>query len=258
MSFRLEIRLKEKLPDASGAGIVKKSKAYFGYDVEDVRVIRVLTIDAHFDADQLSRIQNEIFTNPITEESSYSPTQRDFDWIIWVGFRPGVRDTAGSTAREAIMDLLGITFKPGEAVYTSKCYEIRGNLTQDQAHRIGAELLANAAIQQWKIFSKGEWNSQEGLGFPIPKVILSHEPEVKTLSIESNDALKQISKERNLALQDRDIPVIRAYFLREDILEERKSGARPSHRCGTGIHFPGPERSLQPQHFPGKVPLPRP
>ena len=152
MTFRLEIRLKDKLLDASGAGIKKKSKAYFDFDVDDVRVIRVLTIDAHFDADQLSRIQNEIFTNPITEQSAYTPIQRDFDWLIWVGFRPGVRDTAGSTAREAIEDLLGVTFKSEEAVYTSKCYEIRGNLTEEQAHRIATELLANAAIQQWKIF----------------------------------------------------------------------------------------------------------
>jgi phosphoribosylformylglycinamidine (FGAM) synthase-like enzyme len=43
------------------------------------------------------------------------------------------------------------------------------------------------------------------------------------LSIESDDALKCISQERNLALQDRDIPVIREYFLRKDVLEERKT-----------------------------------
>ncbi|OQY41578.1 MAG: hypothetical protein B6240_15040 [Desulfobacteraceae bacterium 4572_87] len=146
MTLRLEIRKKDGLPDASGVGIQKKSKAYFGFKVNDVRVIRVLTIDAQFNADQRLRIQDEIFTNPITEESSYSPMQRDFDWLIWVGFRPGVRDTAGSTAREAIEDLLGVTFKFGEAVYTSKCFEIRGTLSQDQAHRIASELLANRAI----------------------------------------------------------------------------------------------------------------
>ena len=222
MTFRLEIRLKDTLPDALGASIQKKSKAYFGFNVDDVRVIRVLTIDAPFDAHQLHRIQNEIFTNPITELSAYSPMQRDFDWLIWVGFRPGVRDTAGSTAGEAIEDLLGVTFKSGEAVYTSKCYEISGNLKRDQAHRIATELLANAAIQQWKIFSTEDWDSHEGLGFLMPKVILPHEPEVKTLSIESNEELKRISNERNLALQDRDIPVIRAYFLRKDIQQERK------------------------------------
>ncbi|MCG6877982.1 MAG: phosphoribosylformylglycinamidine synthase [Deltaproteobacteria bacterium] len=223
MTFRLEVRLKDKLLDASGVGISKKAKAYFDFGVEDVRVIRVLTIDADFDTDQLLRIQKELFTNPITEKSAYTPIQRGFDWLIWVGFRPGVRDTAGSTAREAIEDLLGVTFEPGEAVYTSKCYEIRGKLTEDQAHRIASELLANAAIQQWKVFSGKEWDPKEGIGLLIPKVILNHKPEVKKLPIESDETLKCLSIERNLALQDRDIPVIREYFLREEILQERKS-----------------------------------
>ncbi len=223
MTSRLEIRLKDELPDASGVGISKKARAYFHFDVDDVRVIRVLTIDAHFEEEQLSRIQEELFTNPITEQSAYTPIYRDFDWLIWVGFRPGVRDTAGSTAREAIEDLLGMRFKPGEAVYTSKCYEIRGNLTKEEAHRIASELLANGAIQQWRVISKEEWDPQEGIGLLVPKVVLSHRPEVKTLSIESDEALKCLSVERNLALQDRDIPVIRAYFLREDVLKERAS-----------------------------------
>ncbi len=223
MAFRLEVRLKDELFDASGAGILKKARAYFGFEVDDVRVIRVLTIDAPFDDEQLSRIRDELFTNPITDESAYSPTQRDFDWLIWVGFRPGVRDTAGSTAREAIEDLLGVTLNTGEAVYTSRCYEIKGTLTEKQVRHIASELLANAAIQQWKVFSREKWNPEEGIGLLIPKVILGHEPKLEMLSIESDDALRCLSLERNLALQDRDIPVIRQYFLRQDVLEERKS-----------------------------------
>ena len=39
MTSRLEIRLKDGLPDASGVGIQKKSKAYFGFNVDDVQKI---------------------------------------------------------------------------------------------------------------------------------------------------------------------------------------------------------------------------
>ena len=67
-----------------------------------------------------------------------------------------------------------------------------------------------------------DWNENEGIGFPIPRVMLSHEPEVCPVNIDSDDALKRISNERNLALQDRDIPVIRSYFLREDVRKERQ------------------------------------
>jgi len=222
MVARLEIRLKEDLLDAEGAGIRRKARKYFGFEIEAIRVIRVLTIDANLGTDQLERIRAEIFTNPVTEKSSFSPMAHDFDWLIWVGFRPGVRDTAGSTAAEAIEDLLGITFGPDQAIYTSKLYEIEGDISEDQADKTAGDLLANGIIQQWQVFSAKEWNKDEGIGFPIPKVILDHEPKVSAIPINSDEELKKISIERNLALQDRDIPVIREYFSRQDVLNERK------------------------------------
>ncbi len=222
MISRLEIRLKKGLPDPEGAGIKRKAKAYFDIEVDDIRVIRVLTLDADLDQEQLEQIQTDIFTNPVTEESSFSPTAIDFDRLIWVGFRPGVRDTAGSTAAEATCDFLGIEPSPDEAIYTSKLYEIKGRISEDQVNTIAGELLANGIIQQWKIFSQKDWSSDEGIGFPVPKVILDHDPQVSTFSLKSSKELKQISIKRNLALQDRDIPVIREYFLKKDVLEERK------------------------------------
>ncbi|MDY6972681.1 MAG: phosphoribosylformylglycinamidine synthase subunit PurS [Thermodesulfobacteriota bacterium] len=221
MVSRLEIRLKKELMDAEGGGITLKSREYFGFEVDEIRVIRVLTIDADLTQVQLERIQTEIFTNPVTEESSYSPIARDFDWLIWIGFRPGVRDTAGSTAAEAIQDLLGIKLDSDQPVFTSKLFEIRGNLTRRQIEKIAGQILANEVIQQWKIHSKDDWRAEDGIGFPVPRVILDHEPRVRAISIQSDEELRKISRERYLALQDRDIPVIREYFSREDILKER-------------------------------------
>lgn len=223
MSARLEIKLKKQMMDAEGLGILRKAREYFLFEVEDIRVIRVLTIDADIDPEQLERIRTEIFTNPVTEESSFSPIAKDFDWLIWIGFRPGVRDTAGSTAAEAIEDIAGTKFKPDEAVYTSKLYEIKGNLNRQYVQKIACELLSNDVIQQWKIYSADDWDKDKGLGFSVPRVILDHKPRVTTISISSDLELKRISKERNLALQDRDLPVIRQYFLREDVRNERKA-----------------------------------
>jgi phosphoribosylformylglycinamidine synthase len=106
MVSRLEIRLKKELMDAEGVSIKRKAKDYFGFGAEDIRVIRILTLDANLDQHQLEMIRVHLFTNPVIEESSYSPMAQYFDWTIWIGFRPGVRDTAGSTAVEAIEDLL--------------------------------------------------------------------------------------------------------------------------------------------------------
>jgi phosphoribosylformylglycinamidine synthase len=223
MVARLEIGLKRGLMDAEGLNIRQKVKDYFGFDVHKIRVIRILTLDVDLNNEQLELVRTHIFTNPVTEESSFSPLAKDFDWVIWIGFRPGVRDTAGSTAVEAIGDLLKMNFNPNEAVYTSRLYLLEGELTEDQVQKIAHEILANDIIQQWRIYSKEAWDSGEGIGLIIPKVHLDHVPQVRAIAIGSDQELKQISKERNLALQDNDIPIMRQYFLRrEDVPADRE------------------------------------
>jgi len=223
MPARLEIRLKPELIDAEGMGISHKASAYFGLNATDTKVIRVLTIEADLNGDQLERIRAEIFTNPVTEESSFLPLADNFDWIIWVGLRPGVRDPAGSTAVEAIEDLLGIEFKKNESVYTSKIYQIRGDLKRKDVETIAREILANDIIQQWRIYTREEWDDKKGIGMNIPRVSLSNLPQVRTFPIRSDDELKRLSIQRNLALHESDIPVIRGYFSRRDVRLRRKA-----------------------------------
>ena len=87
---------------------------------------------------------------------------------------------------------------------------------------IARESLANDLIQQWKIFDKGKQDARKNIGLTVPKVVLSHIPTVKAFSIESDEELMRISDERNLALNPRDVPTIREYFLREEIRNERR------------------------------------
>jgi phosphoribosylformylglycinamidine synthase len=224
MVTRLEIALKPELYDAEGEGVKHRAKDYFDLDLTSVRTVNVITIDAELNSEQLDELKNKIFTNPVTHQSSYSPLKFDFDWAIWIGYRPGVRDVQGSTASEAIEDLFKIKFKPGEAIYTSKIYFISAkDLSSEQSDMIAKELLANDIIQQWKIFNSNEWDETDGIGLIIPKVILKHEPTVRKIPINSNEELQRISDERNLALNPNDIPTIREYFLREDVLAERKT-----------------------------------
>ena len=222
MPYRLEITLKPDLFDAEGEGVRQKARHYFGIEIKQVRTINVLTIDADLTAHQLNTIQTEIFTNPVTQISSYKPLSVEFDWIIWVGYRPGVKDNPGSTAVEAIEDALGIKFKQDENVYTSKRYCLKGKgLTAEDVDRVAGELLANDIIQRWKIFSKEDWDIATGTGFIIPKVVLDHTPCVTSISIDSDETLKKISDKRNLALNPNDIPTIRTYFLSEKVRAER-------------------------------------
>jgi phosphoribosylformylglycinamidine synthase len=176
MAARLEIALKDHLTDAEGEGIRQKALDYFGMKLLRVRSIHILTIDAELSHAKLKQIQTEIFTNPVTQLSSFEPLNFPFDWTVWVGYRPGVRDNPGSTAVEAVEDLLGIRLAPNEAIYTSRRYCIEGGeLVAADLDKIAGELLANDIIQQWKIVAAKDWDPENGIGLIIPKVRLDHD-----------------------------------------------------------------------------------
>lgn len=223
MAHRLEIALKPHLLDPEGEALKRKAARYFQIQVETARVIRILTLDLELTKNELEAVRTSIFTNPVTEDSAYAPLEVEFDWSVWVGYRPGVKDNPGATAMEVIEDYLDKRFSPGENVYTSKRFCFSGkNLTEADAKTIARELLANDTIQQWKIFSGSEWDREKGVGIILPRVQLDHAPRVDTISIQTDVTLLKLSRERNLALHPNDVPTIRAYFQDERVREERK------------------------------------
>lgn len=224
MAVRLEIALKPHLFDAEGSDLCRKIRDYFGWHVGSARVIRVIMLETSLSPNELEAVRTEIFTNPVSQVSSFRPlaSADDFQWAVWVGFRPGVRDTAGSVALEAIADFLRRPLGRDDAAYTSKIFLLRNApLRRDQVETIARELLANDIIQQWRIFAREEWDPEKGIGLVCPKVALRHTPTVEKIAIDSDEQLKALSDARNLALNPRDIPVIRRYFLRPDVQQER-------------------------------------
>ncbi len=222
MPSQIEITIKPELIDAEGETLRRKARDYFNIAVASVRVVHILTIDAELSEDQLQRIRTGIFTNPVTQLSDTAPLPVAADWIIWLGFRPGVRDNAGATAVEAVEDLLGIRFAPDQAIYTSRRYCLTGkDLTDADVHKMASQLLANDIIQQYKIFSAAQWDPRIGVGPVVAKVRLDHTPTVSVMAIDSDAVLETLSRQRNLALNPNDIPVIRAYFLDPDVRARR-------------------------------------
>ena len=223
MAKRMEITLKDHLFDPEGAGLCRRIRDYFGWHVGGARVIHILTLDTGLSEQELDSVRREVFTNPISQISAYHSLAKDFDWAVWVGFRPGVRDTAGSVAIEAISDFAGRSLGHAEEAYTSKLYLLRdAQLDRSQVETIARELLANDIIQQWRVYSRAEWDDVNGIGVIVPRVVLAHTPAVATVPIPSDEALMTLSQERNLALNSQDIPVIREYFLRPEILSARE------------------------------------
>jgi phosphoribosylformylglycinamidine synthase len=222
MTFRLEIGWRPELPDAEGEGVRRQAREYFGLEMDRVRVLKLLMLDLDLSPEELEAVRTEIFTHPATQVSSFKPLARDFDWAIWVGFRAGVRDTAGAVAREAIEIFLGRTLPPDAAVYTSRLYLFSGaHLTETHMALVARELLANDLIQEFRLFSRQDWDPDNGVGVILPQVRLDHAPQVAVFNLVSVAALRALSDERHLALRDADLPIILNYFARPEVLARR-------------------------------------
>ncbi|MCB2188845.1 MAG: phosphoribosylformylglycinamidine synthase [Deltaproteobacteria bacterium] len=217
MPQRLEMALRPELPDPAGRSLMHKAGAYLGLRLAAVRVVRVLTFDTGLAQAELARARAEIFTNPVTELSSFAPLAPqilpEFDYALWLGFKPGVRDNEGATALEAMANLLGRGFGPGEAVYAARLFLVSApRLKPEAAEALCRELLANDLVHNWRVIPRAAWDPVEGVGLVAPRVRLAHEPAVATFRVDSDLMLRELSAQRDLFLNPADVPVIRRYF----------------------------------------------
>jgi phosphoribosylformylglycinamidine synthase len=222
MAVRLEIGWRPELTDAEGEGVRRQAREYFGLEVDRVRVLRVLTFDLDLPREELEAVRTAVFTHPTTQVSGFHPLAQAFDWAVWVGFKPGVRDNAGAVAREAVAAYLGRRLPPAAAVYTSKLYLFTGGqLSEKSMARVARELLANDMIQEFRLFSRADWDPETGIGLILPRVQLERTPAVEVFDLDSLETLKELSRRRHLALREADLPIILDYFRRPEVREQR-------------------------------------
>ncbi len=218
MVRRIEVCFKKGIKDALGEGIKKRIVEDLHIDVESVKTIDVYTFDADLSQAELELLGEKVFADPVIQVFSDKPLAWDFSWLIEVGYRPGVTDNVGATAKKASEDVLKTTLK---GVYFSKQYLIKGDITENDVERIAGGLLANNLIERWVIAGINAWDKEKGVHLPLPVVRGKHTPSVSTLNLEVSDSeLKEISRQRLLALNLSEMKAIRGYFA--DAKKERE------------------------------------
>jgi phosphoribosylformylglycinamidine synthase len=229
MVSRIEVSFKSDYRDPRGEAVQRAMWEDLGLSVDKVRTIDVYTIDAALTAQEVERLRRELFTDPIVQESSASSRlARDFFWIIEVGFRPGVTDNVGKTAREGIEEVLGRQLAREEAVYTSRQYLITGRLTPQEVERVATDLLANSLIQRWDIRNIEDWAEGHDPDLGLPKVGRFEPLDVESLALDLTDAeLTALSERRMLALSLQEMRAIRRYYAEPDRIAERRALGLP-------------------------------
>ena len=233
MAHRIEIALRDGIRDPRGERIRREIEHFLRLPVDEIRTIDVYTVDASLTDDELRTAASEPFCDQVIQAWSIdAPAARDFDYLVEVGFRPGVTDNVGRTAREAIQYITGRDFSAGEAVYTSVQYLLKGALTRQQVDQIATELLCNTLIQRYSVYSVDEFAALGGVPVFIPKVTGETRAEVREIDLEvSDEELLRISKAGVLALTLDEMKIIQSHYRDPEVREERRQvglGAKPT------------------------------
>ena len=228
MARRIEIALKRGVPDARGRAVVAAARGFLHLPVRRCATRDVYKIDARLTRDQLRTIRRA-FTDPVIAAASvgrHRPPAR-FDWLIEIGFKHGVTDNLGRTARVVVGDLVGRTLSDREEVYTAAQYFVSGDgLTRDHARQLARDHLANELIQSVQVFSPAEWDAHP-VDETVPVLATIPPIAVKTFPLGGSDEdLLRISRDGILSLSLEEMHAIRDHY---------RSAAVRAERAGLGL-----------------------
>ena len=214
MIYRIELSQLDNWRDPKTEGVKNQIIDILKFPVKDVKTREVYTVNADVTESEMRKVANEL-KNPVTQKAvlGESPVS-NYDWLIIVGFLPGVTDNIGRTAFLAIGDIIGRKLDiKNEKIFSSTEYFLSApNLKKDDIESIGVNLLANELIQSVTILERADVEDK-GIPHNIPIVKNIGGGNVKEINLNVSDSeLIRISKEGILALTLEEMKTIQNYF----------------------------------------------
>jgi phosphoribosylformylglycinamidine synthase subunit PurSL len=223
MVTRIEVAYRTGIRDVAGEKLKARLKSELHKEII-VHVVDVYTVDASLAADVVNSLSTDAFIDPVLQKGYVEqPVTFDADWVVEVGYKPGVTDNVGRTAREVIEAITNRPFSDDEGVYTSKMYFLKGALSANEVVAISEGILANTLINRYACKTLDDYRKEKGMATYVPKVTIGHEPHVESFDMTMGiDELMRINRERTWALSREELTVIQGYFGRKDIVQQRK------------------------------------
>ena len=210
--FRLELAYLPGARDARGEAVTHMAERDLGIRLESTETRDIFLLDCRLAGEELERIAGA-FVDPVVQRAYIgSAPARPFHWAIQVGYKPGVTDNVGSSAKVAIGDLLGRTLAGDESAYSATLYLLRGDISSDEAQRVATDLLANPLIQSIDVRSFDQWSSLPP-DTTAPSITSRYEPTVETFDLNlSDEDLAALSHRSLWALSPLEMHAIRDHF----------------------------------------------
>lgn len=236
MLYRVEIGPRAGVEDTLGRKTARQLREALHLPLAHVRRCKIFTVDGLSET-QVRRLLNEgVWHDPILQEASLRPlplTDEAADWIVEVGFRPGVTDNEGRTARDTAAMVLGVP-RSALRVYTSLQYRFgccaEAPLDRQQVENATRDLLCNTLIQRYRLKSRAEW--EENPGFPPQAALVTGAADATVATIPLSDmddaALAKASRDNTWALSVTELRRIREHSNAPDEAARRRALGLPA------------------------------
>lgn len=236
MLYRLETGPRPDLEDVQGRKVAGRIRAALGITVGQVRLVKVFTADGLDETQARRLLADGVWHDPILQRAALGtlpPLEPLPDWYIEVGFRPGVTDNEGRTARDTAAMVLGL---PRErlAVYTALQYRIRNDLavplTREQVEAIARDLLCNTLIQRFRIKNAAQWATEPDFPAQVARVTGEARADVAVIPLSTMDDAELVAASRanTWALNLDEMHTIRDHFAQPEITTARAAAGLPA------------------------------
>ncbi len=242
MLYRIEAGLHPHIVDTVGKKTANHIAKALDIPIGSVRQIKVFTVEG-LEAHDVEHLINEaVWHDPVMQCASVTPLPfvedaqaglGPVEFILEVGFRPGVTDNEGRTARDTAAMVLRRQ-RQDIAVYTSIQYRFSAHkehpLSREMVENIAKNLLCNELIQRYRLKSREEWNKEPGFVVQAARVTGASCDEVHVVALSDMDdaGMMRVSRENTLALSLEEMQTIRGYFQRPEVKEHRASLGLPA------------------------------
>ena len=216
-NYRIELAALPVWRDSRAEALIRQAKAVCGIQLDRVATRDVYTLVSDCSAGEAEKIAGLLY-NPVLQmwrvgdvaSENFVPAE-SCDYLLSIGFKPGVTDNVSRTFRTAAADILGRKLREDEYVFSSTEYLISGKeLCEKDIRTIGYKLLANELIQSVLVLNGSE---SENVPENLPFMNSAEKVQVKKYNLEvSDEELIDLSKKGILALSLEEMKSIQNYF----------------------------------------------
>ncbi|MFC6222760.1 AIR synthase-related protein [Hymenobacter artigasi] len=224
----IQLTLKPGQHDGDGQRVAEAAARHLGLATGRVRSAALYTVRYPLSETQLHDFATRCLADPVLHDVRLNELTgaEGFATYILVARRPGVTDDEGTSAQNALADILNEPLDVHtQHIFSKKLYLLENDLPESDLRRIAEELLGNKLINWLEV-----GRVADGIRDYTPRPGGGAEAitEVISLTGRSDAELVQLSKENIYALNLEEMQAVRDHFAAAETQAERQAAGLPA------------------------------